>query len=315
MQTIPNPGPAPIPSVPRQHLAGPVLLATDGLAQSSGAFTAAVAIGRGGTRRKDHGAQLAVRVITVCDVLPVVVPEAPELIPQEIIAGRRENMLEAACEQVRYNVADTARWSVEALTGPTVPTIAQIAEESGASLIVMGLGKHDLYERVFGSETALRVMQRSRVPVLAVPQNWIGIPRRVLIAVDFGAASLRAARAAMRVVAPGSSLCFAHVAPAIGLPGDDDDLAAIYRANVDEELGRFISRAEVPDDVTVARTTLYGDTAEALLRAARDQHADMIVAGTHGLSALARLLIGSVASKLIRGAQCAVLVASAAGDA
>jgi hypothetical protein len=46
----------------------------------------------------------------------------------------------------------------------------------------MGLGKHDLYERVFGSETALRVMQQSRVPVLAVPQNWIGIPRTLLVA-------------------------------------------------------------------------------------------------------------------------------------
>jgi nucleotide-binding universal stress UspA family protein len=41
----------------------------------------------------------------------------------------------------------------------------------------------------------------------------------------------------------------------------------------------------------------------------------MIVAGSHGLNAIARLLVGSVASKLVRGAQCAVLVSSANGDA
>jgi nucleotide-binding universal stress UspA family protein len=38
----------------------------------------------------------------------------------------------------------------------------------------------------------------------------------------------------------------------------------------------------------------------------------MIVAGTHGLNALARLFVGSVASKLVRGAQCALLVAATA---
>jgi nucleotide-binding universal stress UspA family protein len=312
MQTIINVGLRPIPTVARQRLAGPLVLATDGLAQSSGAFSAAAAIARGGTRRNYRDAQLAVRVVTVCDGLPIVVPEVPAMFSQEVISGRRENLLEAACEQVRYNVCDATRWSVDSITGPTAPTIADVAEESGASLIVLGLGKHDLYERVFGSETALRVMQRSRVPVLAVPQNWIGIPRRVLVAVDFGAASLRAARVAMRVVAPGSSICFAHVAPAIGLPRNDDDLAAIYRENLSEELHGFISRAEVPDDVAVTRVCLYGDAAAALLSAAREQHADMIVIGTHGLGALARLFIGSVAGTLVRGAQCAVLVASAA---
>ena len=312
MPTTSVPVRSPTPVVPRRRLEGPIVLATDGTAQSSGAFAAAVAIAAGGTRRNEHAEKLSVRVVTVCDALPIVVPEIAPVLPHEFLEGRRSDMLSAALEQVRYNVADTSKWSVDALSGPAAPTIAETAEETGASLIVMGLGKHDLYERVFGSETALRVMQQSHVPVLAVPQNWIGIPRTLLVAVDFGPASLRAAQTAMRIVAPGGSVCFAHVAPEIGLPeSEGDELAKIYRANLDEELDRFITAAEVPDGVTVTRIALFGDPARTLLNRARHQDVDMIVAGTHGLNALARLFVGSVASKLVRGAQCALLVAAA----
>jgi len=313
MPTTTVPARGPVPTVARRRLEGPLVLATDGTAQSAGAFAAAVAIAAGGTRRSERGEKLRVRVVTVCDALPIVVPEIAPVLPHEFLEGRRSDMLSAALEQVRYNVADTSKWSVDALSGPAAPTIAETADETGASLIIMGLGKHDLYERVFGSETALRVMQQSQVPVLAVPQNWIGIPRTLLVAVDFGPASLRAARTAVRIVAPGGTICFAHVAPEIGLPENDgDDLATIYQANLDEELDRFIAAVEVPDSVTVTRTALYGDPARTLLNRARHQGVDMIVAGTHGLNALARLFVGSVASKLVRGAQCALLVAAAA---
>jgi nucleotide-binding universal stress UspA family protein len=313
MSTITIPARPPVRTAPRRRLQGPILLATDGMAQSSGAFAAAVSIAAGGTRRSEHAQKLPVRVVTVCDALPVVVPEIAPVLPYEFLEGRREDMLTAALEQVRYNVADSSSWSVEALSGPAAPTIAGTAEECGASLIVMGLGKHDLYERVFGSETALRVMQQSHVPVLAVPQNWIGIPRHLLVAVDFGPASLRAARVAMRTAAPGGTVCFAHVAPDIGLPETEEstDLATIYRANLDEELDRFIDATGVPDDVTVTRATLYGDPARALLSFARSERVDMIVAGTHGFNAFTRLFVGSVASKLVRGTQCALLVAAA----
>ena len=314
MTTVSAPGTVPgtVRRVARRRLEGPIILATDGTAQSSGAFAAASAIAAGGTRRSENAAKLPVRVVTVCDALPIVVPEIAPVLPHEFLEGRRADMLSAALEQVRNNVADASTWSVSALSGPAAPTIAETAEESGSSLIVMGLGKHDLYERVFGSETALRVMQQSHVPVLAVPESWIGIPRTVLVAVDFGHASLRAAQTAMRIIAPGGSACFAHVAPEVGLSDSDgDDLATIYQSDLDEELDRFIAAAEVPDGVMVSRVPLHGDPARALLDQGRRQGVDVIVAGTHGLNALARLFVGSVASKLVRGAQCALLVAAA----
>jgi nucleotide-binding universal stress UspA family protein len=299
----------------QRGLAGPILLATDGTPQSIGAFAATVAITAGGARRSDRASRTAVRVLTVSDALIIVPPEVVVALPQDYVENRRSELLEAATTQLRNNVADNAGWLVEVASGAPAATIVDVAEDMGAALIVMGIGKHELADRVFGSETALRVMRRSKTPVLAVPQNWIGIPRRLLIAVDFGPASLRAARTAMRLVAPGGTVCFAHVAPNIGEPTFDRELAAAYQSSLHDEFERFIAAVGVPEGVACEREALYGDTARALLGWAKTHGADMIVAGSHGLNAIARLLVGSVASKLVRGAQCAVLVSSANGDA
>jgi nucleotide-binding universal stress UspA family protein len=300
-----------VSAVARRRLAGPILLATDGTAQSIGAFAATVAIANGGTRRGDHAQNSAVRVLTVSDTLIVVPPEVVVALPQDFVENRRRELLDAAAAQVRNNVGVADAWRVEVVSGSPAPTIVDVADEMRASLIVMGLGKHEVFDRVFGSETALHVMHQAKTPVLAVPQNWIGIPRRVLIAVDFGPASLRAARAAMRIVAPGGAVFFAHVAPNIGEATVDEDLAAVYQASVNDEFDRFIAAVGVPDDVSIERATLYGDAARTLLAWAKTYRTDMIVAGTHGLNAITRLFVGSVASKLVRGAQCAVLIASA----
>jgi nucleotide-binding universal stress UspA family protein len=308
MSTISLPERSPAKTAARRRLKGPILLATDGTAQSTGAFAAAVCISAGGTGRTRHVSKLQVHVVTVCaDALPIVFPG----VPHEVVEGRRAEMLDGALAQIRYNVADTSNWRVDVLSGPPAPTVAAAAAEANASLVVMGLGRHELLDRVFGTETALRVMRVSPVPILAVPQNWIGVPRRVLVAVDFGPASLRAAKTAMRIIPPGGAVCFAHVAPNSGLPDVDKGLAELYRNNLNEEFDRFVATVGVPDDVAVSRTRLYGDTARALLDWASANGVDMIVTGTHGAGALTRLIVGSVASKLVRGAHCAILVASA----
>ncbi len=50
-----------------------------------------------------------------------------------------------------------------------------------------------------------------------------------------------------------------------------------------------------------------GSPAEAIVRYALDQHADLIVVGTHGYGPLKRFLLGHVADRVIRHARCPVL--------
>ncbi len=63
--------------------------------------------------------------------------------------------------------------------------------------------------------------------------------------------------------------------------------------------------AHVP---TVEIHTDTGDPAEKICAIAADVDADMIVIGTHGRTGIKRLLIGSVAEKVVRLAGCPVLV-------
>jgi universal stress protein A len=63
----------------------------------------------------------------------------------------------------------------------------------------------------------------------------------------------------------------------------------------------------VGSDVSVDYLLTEGDPASSIEQIAREQHCDLIVMGTHGHRGLERLLLGSVAEKVIRRATCAVL--------
>jgi nucleotide-binding universal stress UspA family protein len=61
--------------------------------------------------------------------------------------------------------------------------------------------------------------------------------------------------------------------------------------------------------VRVESQVMEGDPVDMILRAAEETHSDIIVMGTHGRTALARLLLSSVAEMVLRKAPCPVLTA------
>jgi nucleotide-binding universal stress UspA family protein len=52
----------------------------------------------------------------------------------------------------------------------------------------------------------------------------------------------------------------------------------------------------------------FGDPGQQIAAFARDIHADLIVLPSHGRTGLARLMIGSVAERVVRLSHCPVLV-------
>jgi nucleotide-binding universal stress UspA family protein len=62
--------------------------------------------------------------------------------------------------------------------------------------------------------------------------------------------------------------------------------------------------AAVGPDVPVTVSGAGGDPAEEILRYAARHPVDLIVVGTHGRTGVSRMLIGSVAERVVRGAQC-----------
>jgi nucleotide-binding universal stress UspA family protein len=61
--------------------------------------------------------------------------------------------------------------------------------------------------------------------------------------------------------------------------------------------------------VRVESQVMEGDPVDMILRAAEETNSDVIIMGTHGRTALSRLLLGSVAESVIRKAPCPVLTA------
>jgi nucleotide-binding universal stress UspA family protein len=75
-----------------------------------------------------------------------------------------------------------------------------------------------------------------------------------------------------------------------------------------EELKSKLHKIQPPDPaVAVEHRLLQGNPAQEILHLAQTTQCDLIVMGTHGRTGLRRLLMGSVAEKILREADCPVL--------
>ena len=62
-----------------------------------------------------------------------------------------------------------------------------------------------------------------------------------------------------------------------------------------------------------AGRVLVGDPRDALVLAAKEERADLLVLGSHGRTGLARMLLGSVSSHAVNHCSCSVLVVKEEG--
>ena len=102
----------------------------------------------------------------------------------------------------------------------------------------------------------------------------------------------------------GASLTVLFVYNPDGTPGPEGNESA------DRDFWRSQLEQIRPTDpsIPVRHVFLEGDPATEIVRYGRDATMDLIVMGTHGRTGLERLLLGSVAEKVLRDASCSVLV-------
>jgi nucleotide-binding universal stress UspA family protein len=143
--------------------------------------------------------------------------------------------------------------------------------------------------------------------------KYIGI-MTILAAIDLSQSSIDAAKAGVRLARRlGERLLLLRVVepvsafyPELMLVGAPDLDEAIRRANV--EALENVRAALEADDIEIELQIVAGRPSEAIVEAARQTNARLIVMGTHGRGAAARLLLGSITQKTILHAACAVLV-------
>ncbi|QQR91223.1 MAG: universal stress protein [Myxococcales bacterium] len=86
-----------------------------------------------------------------------------------------------------------------------------------------------------------------------------------------------------------------------------DELGSKLKAASEEAVNRFISERGFYG-VTMKAHVLCGLPHEAILRIADELDVDMIIMGTHGRAKLSRVLLGSVAEKVVRTSNVPVIV-------
>jgi nucleotide-binding universal stress UspA family protein len=141
--------------------------------------------------------------------------------------------------------------------------------------------------------------------------------RLILHATDFSAASRAAFVKAVDMARRGRApLLIAHVLspPMPVLTGEGyvapatwDVITRSYRQTAQKKLDALVRRAKGAG--ARARGLLLEGTpaADAIVRAARARRAGTIVLGTHGRSGVARMLLGSVAARVVASARCPVM--------
>ena len=303
---------------------GPVLVATDGRSASLPTLRAAKAIAdRLGT---------TVDVVGVLEPVPsyMAAPETP-ILPPDIEEMRRASILSAIGQRLAALGDGAERWPVSIVRGEPGRTVAAIARERDSSVIVVGAGRHERRDRLFGGERALRVIRAADRPVVAVRGEFASLPKSAVVGIDFSPASVRAARAALLMLGEEGQLVLVYVAPVIELPtvppttvlrdSSFEALVSRWRAEeasntaqrferLREELRPYVQRG-----VTVETRTRTGDPPDELLAVAVDVGADMLAVGTHGPGMLERFFLGSVATDMLRDAGRTVLVAPAPSPA
>ncbi len=182
------------------------------------------------------------------------------------------------------------------------------AVENGVDLVVCGThGRSGISRALLGSN-AEKLARSARLPVLIARDGGDLRGGRVLFASDLATQGISAQRMAAYLTRTlGCSLLAAHV---VARPR----LRAVAGEQVDEAYRAALKSAQEGlakldfDGLEVETHAVCGTPAEDLVELARIENVSLIVCGTRGKSGLRRLLLGSVAERLIRTAPCSVLV-------
>jgi len=207
------------------------------------------------------------------------------------------------------------RTSAKLLSGVPWSAIMDAAEDPAIDLLVVGThGRTGLARVLLGSVTE-KVVRHAPCSVLVVrPDSKVAPFDHVLCATDFSESSRHAMQLAGTLAQRGGhGITLLHVLEVPGGYTGEPHPPGLYR-QLDRAsaavLDRWGSELRAVTDVPAQTRTRVGYAgAQTLAAIDADPTIDLVVVGTHGRTGLTRILLGSVAEKVIRHARCPVLVA------
>lgn len=262
-------------------------------------------------RALPYAVEMARRSIATIHAVHVISPDGSPLLPpadgteiahdQEEFRARKKNQLELELQELPHEIFF--------LMGDVWENLEDVIREKNVDLLVLGThGRSGIAKALMGSE-AEKIFRQASCPVLTVGPGVA--PRAshaaaaelnsILYATDFSPESLAAARYAI-------SLAKDHRAELILLHATGDGIEG------QEDLALETLKNVVPLGAGLLSKPTYlmerGAPADAILRAAKKTHADLIVIGARGAEkhlSVATHFSDSIASSVVANAGCPVL--------
>lgn len=269
-----------------------LLLSTDGSEFSEGAIREAINLAKRCSSK--------LYVISVIEINPEFEALAPELV-EKAERQTRQHLESVKARALKEGV------ECEIIVHQGEEPYQYIIEEAAkhqVDMIVMGRrGRTGLKRLMMGSVTA-RTIGHSPVNILVVPRAARIDFKNIVIATDASKFSEKAAEEAIEIAkGSGASLYAIAVTRPDATPErireSEDALLRIKTAS--EKEGIKIETEHV-------RNRPHEKIYEAIIEFAKRHNADLIVVGSHGRTGISRLLMGSVAERVIGHSDCAVLV-------
>jgi nucleotide-binding universal stress UspA family protein len=236
---------------------------------------------------------------------------------KELVASAEE-----ALNRVKLpKAADKINISRYILSGNPAAEIVEHAKRHSADMIVVGTHGHGAVARFILGSVADRVLHEATCPVLVTkaPKGKVTKPKskpkpitRILFPTDFSDTATKALNRAVALTEDfDAELYVLHIV--------DDTLISTHvdaeRKLILEELRRHAldeMQKQLPPDLLQNFETTgavkRGEPGKQICAFAETHGCDLIVMGSHGRTGLGRLLIGSVADKVVRRAKCPVFI-------
>ena len=288
-----------------------IVVATDGSDPAAAAVDAAIGLAAG------TGATL--HVCTVVNPFPT----------GQSLTDLRKNR-EEADERVESIVARAEDAGVDAVAtvreGMPADELLAYVEEVGAEMVVIGTHGRGGARRVLLGSVAETVVRTADVPVLVVHGDGVevewGSESRFLLATDGSDAVTPAERIGVDLATTlgGRLTAVSAVDQARALTNagggvlTNETIESVKRAvtnRATDAVDRALDRAEEAG-VDADGEVIEGEPSRAICGYARDADADVVIVGTHGRTGVRRVVLGSVAERILRAADRPVLVVPAA---
>lgn len=259
--------------------------------------------------------------------VPVLAIDSLNLLDDALDAEMRRRecaYMDEAAARVRDHVNVPVRTAMP--IGPVADVLVEEARRAEADLIVMTTHGRGALSRFWLGSVAEGIVRRGPAPVLLLrppeaPVDLAEVPelRRILLPLDGSPAAERVLPDAVALAGTmAAEFTLLRVVPPVPVLGYDlggyaaagTDIAMLERMETDAHsyvqcVQRWLEERGFHSEVRVA---IGEPPAAAILDTAQACRCDLIALHTHGRSGLSRMLLGSIADKVVRGASCAVLV-------